>query len=547
MKKEISEIYNLINNRNIDKAYFEAKKLYQTHQGDVRVIKILAFLYIQKSHFQWTIDLLSDFYNQHPEQKDFDFFVNMGVSYQHLEEFEKSLEMYAKARELNPDSPLGYTVPAEIYLKLRDFEKSNELINIAFSKVMSSNERTLHFPNVVKIKTEINVALNKDQENVDFLLNLLNHEFNPDLFYLLANVRPDLIDNKLLVKAEAYLKGNDKVFKNSLDRFWYVHPLYFGLAIFYQSVDKKKSENFYHLGNSETFKTQRYNSFEYQKKVEQIIQNYKSEFLNYESIDEEKKIGLDNFFILGTPRSGTTLIESIIASNKNVKSGGELASASRLLHNYLDLTKKDLPNKDEFIHHFRETYLRITNYIKADSQFIIDKLPENFLFIGHLLKLLPSSKIIRTFRNPWDVAISLYKQRYVTNIPYSSSFFNIGVFMANFEAINIYWNEQITDKSNILDIYYEDLVENPQIKQKDLYQFLNLDIADFDEQSRRKFFSKTASIRQIGEQIHKKSIEKQEFLEFKNEFYDSLFMQRKYWDKKGLSPKDSTFFGYQLK
>lgn len=544
MKKEISEIYNLINNRNIDKAYFEAKKLYQTHQGDVRVIKILAFLYIQKSHFQWTIDLLSDFYNQHSEQKDFDFFVNMGVSYQHLEEFEKSLEMYAKARELNPDSPLGYTVPAEIYLKLRDFEKSNELINIAFAKVMSSNEKTLHFPNVVKIKTEINVALNKDQENVDFLLNLLNHEFNPDLFYLLAYVQPELIDNKLLVTAEAYLKGNDRIFKNSLDRFWYVHPLCFGLAIFYQSIDKKKSENFYHLGNNETIKAQRYNSFEYQKNIEQIIQNYESEFLDYEIIDEKKKIGANNIFILGTPRSGTTLIESIIASNKNVKSGGELQSASRLLHEYL--AKKELPNKDDFIDNFQETYLKRTNYIKADSQYLIDKLPENFLFIGQLLKLLPSSKIIRTFRNPWDVAVSLYKQRYVTNIPYSSSFFNIGVFMANFEAINIYWDEHIKQKSRILDLYYEDLVKNPQTKQKDLYHFLNLDISDFDEQNRRKFFSKTASIRQIGGQIHNKSIEKQEFLEFKNEFYDSFLMQRKYWNKKGLNPKDTTFFGYEL-
>lgn len=544
MKKEISEIYNLINNRNIDKAYFEAKKLYQTHQGDVRVIKILAFLYIQKSHFQWTIDLLSDFYNQHPEQKDFDFFVNMGVSYQHLEEFEKSLEMYAKARELNPDSPLGYTVPAEIYLKLRDFEKSNELINIAFAKVMSSNEKTLHFPNVVKIKTEINVALNKDQENVDFLLNLLNHEFNPDLFYLLAYVQPELIDNKLLVTAEAYLKGNDRIFKNSLDRFWYVHPLCFGLAIFYQSIDKKKSENFYHLGNNETIKAQRYNSFEYQKNIEQIIQNYESEFLDYEIIDEKKKIGANNIFILGTPRSGTTLIESIIASNKNVKSGGELQSASRLLHEYL--AKKEPPNKDDFIDNFQETYFKRTNYIKADSQYLIDKLPENFLFIGQLLKLLPSSKIIRTFRNPWDVAVSLYKQRYVTNIPYSSSFFNIGVFMANFEAINIYWDEHIKQKSSILDLYYEDLVKNPQTKQKDLYHFLNLDIADFDEQNRRKFFSKTASIRQIGGQIHNKSIEKQEFLEFKNEFYDSFLMQRKYWNKKGLNPKDTTFFGYEL-
>jgi tetratricopeptide (TPR) repeat protein len=46
------------------------------------------------------------FYNRNPEKKDFDYFINMGVSYQHLEEFEKSLEMYERARELNPDSPL---------------------------------------------------------------------------------------------------------------------------------------------------------------------------------------------------------------------------------------------------------------------------------------------------------------------------------------------------------------------------------------------------------------------------------------------------------
>ena len=545
MKKEISEIYDLINNRNIDKAYFEAKKLYQVHQRDVRVIKILAFLNIQRNRFEQTINLLNDFYNRNPEKKDFDYFINMGVSYQHLEEFEKSLEMYERARELNPDSPLGYTVPAEIYLKLRNFKKSNELINIALAKVMSSNEKTLHFPNVVKIKTEINVALNKDQENVDFLLNLLKVDFNSDLFYLLASIQPELINKELLVKAEAYLKGNDKIFKNSLDRFWYVHPLYFGLAMFYQHVDKKKSENFYHLGNNETIKAQRYNSFEYQKNIELIIQNYKSEFLDYETIDDNKKIGENNFFILGTPRSGTTLIESIIASNKNVKSGGELQSASRLLHEYL--AKNELPNKDEFTHSFQKTYLKRTNYIKEGSKYIIDKLPENFLFIGHLLKLLPASKIIRTFRNPWDVAISLYKQRYVTNIPYSSSFFNIGVFMANFEAINIYWDECISKKINILDIYYEDLVKNPQINQKNIYEFLDLEIADFDEENRRKFFSKTASIRQIGGQIHDKSVEKQEFLEFKDEFYDSLLMQRRYWSKKGLNPKNSTFFGYELK
>ena len=90
-------------------------------------------------------------------------------------------------------------------------------------------------------------------------------------------------------------------------------------------------------------------------------------------------------------------------------------------------------------------------------------------------------------------------------------------------------------------------MKKPQINQKNIYEFLDVEIADFDEENRRKFFSKTASIRQIGGQIHHKSVEKQEFLEFKDEFYDSLLMQRRYWSKKGLNPKNSTFFGYELK
>ena len=51
------------------------------------------------------------------------------------------------------------------------------------------------------------------------------------------------------------------------------------------------------------------------------------------------------------------------------------------------------------------------------------------------------------------------KQRYVTNIPYSASFFNLGVFMSNFEAMNLYWNENIQEQ-NILDIRYEDLIND---------------------------------------------------------------------------------------
>ena len=540
MQKEILELHNLIKLKNIDKAYVEAKKLYKLNKKNQDIVKVLAYLHIQKSNFNSAITVLDEYYEVNSAEKDFDYYVNKGISLKSIEEFESSLLMYDKATEINPGSPLCYTVPAEIYLKLRKFEKAIQLINVALEKINESSDKNfLHFPNAIKLKTEINVALNRDKESGEMLKKILKEKFHPDIFYLLATINAKLIDKELLEKAENQFAINDKSFQSKLDRFWYVHPLYFGLAICYQNVDKAKSETFYHLGNKETMNSLRYNSFEYQKSIVDTINHYKN-FISDTNIKSEE--GSNNIFILGTPRSGTTLIESIIGSCNDATSGGELLSGFKLINEYVISQKKE---SIEFFNDFKKKYLSRTDYLRGNFKFIIDKLPENFLFIGYLLKILPHSKIIRTFRDPWDVAISLYKQRYVTNIPYSASFFNIAVFMSNFEAINIFWNDQIKSNENILDIKYEELVKNTDHHQKEIYRFLGIE-SDFNEEKRKSFFSQTASIRQIGTDVHSKSIEKKEFLEHKNEFYDALIMQRKYWEKRGFEYKSDTFFGYKL-
>ena len=540
MQKEILELHKLIKLKNIDKAYVEAKKLHKTQNKNQDIVKILAYLHIQKSNFESAIDVLEEYYEDNSEEKDFDYYVNMGVALKSIEEFEKSLLMYEKAMKINPESPLCYTVPSEIYLKLRNFDKAIQLIDVALKKIEElADQNFLHFPNAIKLKTEINVALNKDLESGDMLKKILDKKFHPDVFYLLATIDPKLIDDELLEKAENQLKINDISFKNKLDRFWYVHPLYFGLAIYFQKINQTKSEKFYHLGNKETMNSLRYNSFSYQQNIGDIIDHYKNYMLK-SNIKSEG--GLNNIFILGTPRSGTTLIESIIGSSNDATSGGELLSGFKLINEFI---YKNNIEPNEFIRVFQKKYLGRTNFLRGNFKFIVDKLPENFLFIGYLLKILPSSKIIRTFRNPWDVAISLYKQRYVTNIPYSASFFNIGVFMSNFEAINIFWTDQMKKDEGILDIKYEDLVNNKDHHQKEIYKFLNLESV-YDEEKRKAFFSQTASIRQIGGEVHNKSVEKKEFLDHKNEFYDALIMQRKYWEKRGFEYKSNDFFGYKL-
>ncbi len=541
MQKEILELYKLVQNKNIEKVYSISKKLYQNNKNNKDIVKILTYLHIQKTQYDAAIRVLQGYYNDNKEERDFDYFINMGVCHKANEDYELSLEMYDEATKINPDSHMCYTVPAEIYLKLRDFKKSMDLLDIALDKMRITGQETFNFPNTVKLKTEVYVALNKDQENEKMLLDLLNEKFHPDVFYLLSIVNPKLIDEDLLRLAEKQLEEYDKRYTNKLDRFWYVHPLYFGLAIFYNKKNQQKSENLYELGNKEIMSSLRYNSFEYQSDIVNIIDCYNKNFLNKKQTDETE--GDKNFFILGTPRSGTTLIESFIASNNKVTSGGELLSARNLISDFV----KNINNQsiDEFVRNFRQAYLSRTNFLRGKHESIVDKLPDNFLYIGFLFKLLPKTKIIRTFRDPWDVAVSMFKQRYVTNIPYSASFFNIGVFMANFEAINLFWDELLGGKHALLDVRYEELVENPDLHQKKIYEFLNIK-SDFDEKKRKSFFSQTASIRQIGSDIHKKSVKKEEFLIHKDEFFESIHMQRKYWEKRGIISQDKDFFGYKL-
>ena len=152
------------------------------------------------------------------------------------------------------------------------------------------------------------------------------------------------------------------------------------------------------------------------------------------------------------PRSGTTLIESIIASAPDTISGGELIS-------FYDLIKASLENDQDSVFHEDPgtIYENRIKFIRQDNKFFIDKLPGNYQSIGYINYIFPKAKIIYVRRDPWDNAISLFKQFYVSNIPYASTFFNIAVIYANHEELIRYWGNTLN--IDFLTIEYEDLVK----------------------------------------------------------------------------------------
>ena len=540
MKNEISKILNLIESGNTNSALQEAKKFYNANDKNLDATKLLAYSYIQIGSFDKVIDVLESGFKKKLDKQDFDYFNNMGYALSQIEEYEKSIIYLKRANELD-DNPSVKICLAEVFLKKREFNKAKEMIYLALDNVKSMGARSYNkYANLFLLISEINGALKKDNETITLFKQILDENFNENIFFLLTNIEPDNIGKEIVDKAQKYLMKNETSYKDKFERFNYVTPLNFGLAMYYQSKDKGKSEKYFDNGNKEIFSNTRYNSHQYQERIVKTMDLYKRK---YETFDEnERSHGEKNFFIVGSPRSGTTLLESIITANNEVFSGGELKSGK-------DIIEKNILSKEQSIsdlsHRFISKYIRRTSYLRGDYKYIVDKMPENFLYLGFIQKLLPKSKIIRIYRNPWDTATSLYKQRYVLNVPYSVSFFNIGVFLANFEAINIFWDKNIKNNEFILDIKYENLVSDNSTHQKKIYDYLGIN-AKYSEKARNDFFSPTASIRQVRDGIHQKSIEKNEFSHHKSEFFDALLMQREYWVNREIVPKDNDFFGYSL-
>ena len=276
----------------------------------------------------------------------------------------------------------------------------------------------------------------------------------------------------------------------------------------------------------------------FQKSILKIIENYeKVKNFNAKNINK----GKDNIFILGMPRSGTTLTESIITANTEVFGGGELMSFYDLTYRLLINEKYD-ENSFEMV---GEQYIKRAEFLLTKQNKIADKLPNNYAFIGHIRKFLPGAKIVLVLRNPWDLAVSLYKQRYVTNISFSSSFFNLGVQMANFEACILYWKKMGILDENVMILNYEKLVKNFDEYQGKLYSFCEIS-SKYEPEKREGFFAKTASINQVQNKIHTESLKKNNFADLRPEFQEAFYSQREFWRSKDIGEIPNDFFGYSV-
>ena len=212
---------------------------------------------------------------------------------------------------------------------------------------------------------------------------------------------------------------------------------------------------------------------------------------------------------MGLPRSGSTLVEQILASHSKVEGTKELPDLS-LLGRQLTKSKprgvkypdavKEMTN-EEFVE-FGDDYLTTTKRYRTDKPHFIDKMPNNFAHIGFLKLILPNAKVINAMRHPLDSCISSYKQLFYKGQSWSYDLFEIGEYYLEYQRIMDHWHQLFPGE--ILDLQYENLIANQEKETRQLLDYCGLEW----ENECLKFYEtkrsiNTASSEQVRQPIYK--------------------------------------------
>lgn len=220
-------------------------------------------------------------------------------------------------------------------------------------------------------------------------------------------------------------------------------------------------------------------------------------------------------FIIGMPRSGSTLTEQIIQSHPDVYGAGEIKTLSACI-GAVRMKYPSLPKYPAMARVMRPTqfaaigerYLKAVGSYSETAKRVTDKLLTNYYFAGLINTLFPNAKIIHTMRNPVDSCLSSYTKLFKDDMPHSYDFREIGRYYGKYYELMAHWRK-VLPAGAMMDVQYEDVVANTEEKAKEIIAFLGLEWDDrclkFHESDRPV---KTASVSQVRKPLYKSSVER---------------------------------------
>ena len=209
-------------------------------------------------------------------------------------------------------------------------------------------------------------------------------------------------------------------------------------------------------------------------------------------------------FVIGMPRSGTSLVEQILASHSKVYGGGELPFLNNLLNPLIsNLSEEDATLgqgqlSEVNLEKLRQGYLNALTTLKVSEKIVTDKMPLNFRWVGFIRLALPEAKIIHLNRDPMATCWSIYKRDFsMKGNEYANDMEDLAEYYKLYCDLMSFWHEQFP--TIVYELCYEDLTENQEQETRNLLNFCELEweaqCMDFHETKRVVHTASAAQVR----------------------------------------------------
>lgn len=391
---------------------------------------------------------------------------NLGVTLKHLDKFDEAAQQYRKALQLKPAYAEAHNNLANLLKDQGDFEEAKAHYERAFALDPGYTEAYHNYANLVKFRPD------------DAILMVL----------------------KTLASDIRQLPEEKRIY------------LHFALA---KALDDTGdyAGAFEHMAQGNALKRQnvRYDEAVARKFFRQITEAFTADV--FDRFHESGDPSSTPIFVVGMPRSGTTLVEQVLASHPDVYGAGELDLMDRLSQHIPSYPASVSGLNTADLQMLGETYLKNLPALPQGKNRITDKRPLNFFHIGLIRLILPNARIIHVMRDPADTCLSCYSKLFAANIAFSYNLAELGRFYRRYHELMAHWRA-VLPHGSMLDVRYEDMVANPEEQTRRLLDYCNLPWDErclrFHETSRNVT---TASAVQVRQPLFKSALNRRQHYE----------------------------------
>ena len=410
-------------------------------------------------------------------------------------QLDKAKKSFKNILNMEPKNGLIWAEYGTVLTKLANYEEGRDAYLKALEFKPDSPRVHLSLGHVYKTMGEIDNSIDSYKNTI------LQNNLSGEAYWSLANLKTYSFSENEIIDMEKTLKGDMSDIERS--------QMHFALGKAYEvKKDFDKSFKNYYEGNKVKKGLIKYSSDDTTDNTKRILNFFNKE--NIQKLAKSSTGDRDPIFVLGMPRSGSTLVDQIISSHSKVDGTQELPNIIKIAaelntnnqNNYPEVLKELDESK---LSNLGKDYILETAWARDSAPFFIDKMPNNFIHIGLIKTILPNAKIIDTRRDPMDTCFSCFKQFFARGQLFTYSLEDLGNYYTDYIRAMNHW--QNVYGKDIYTVHYDNVINKTEETIRELIDYCELpfekECLEFYNSSRPV---KTPSAEQVRQPIYKSGL-----------------------------------------